>query len=475
MVLEIKLNMKVAHRMVMTPMLQQAIKLLPLARLELVQKVRQELIENPMLEEVVSEENLDEEQEEGFVATKNEEVQPTKENNDENPDIDWENFIQTNIDRGLSSDGLTERPSIESTLKSEISLGDHLLWQLIMASVDENEKAIGTEIIGNINGIGYLECSINVIAESLKVCVENVEKVLKLIQSFEPLGIGARGLQECLLIQAKALSPDNKLVERLLQNHINQLEERFFHKISKELDVPVSEILKAIKLIKELNPKPASLYSSERVQYIIPDVTVVKKDNEYRVSLNDDGVPLMRVNPFYRKILKNEKPDNSAKEFMEDKYRAALWLIRSIEQRRQTILKVATSIVKFQKDFFDRGLPYLKPLVLRNVAEDIEMHESTVSRVTTMKYMHTPRGIIDFKFFFHSGIESDEGVATSSVLIKNMIQELIKKEDSSRPINDQQLVQSLKNNHIEIARRTVSKYRKELKISAASKRKRRYD
>ena len=475
MVLEIKLNMKVAHRMVMTPMLQQAIKLLPLARLELVQKVRQELIENPMLEEVVSEENLDEEQEEGFVATKDEEVQPTKENNDENPDIDWENFIQTNIDRGSSSDGLTERPSIESTLKSETSLGDHLLWQLIMASVDENEKAIGTEIIGNINGIGYLECSINVIAESLKVCVENVEKVLKLIQSFEPLGIGARGLQECLLIQAKALSPDNKLVERLLQNHINQLEERFFHKISKELDIPVSEILKAVKFIKELNPKPASLYSNERVQYIIPDVTVVKKDNEYRVFLNDDGVPLLRVNPFYRKILKNEKPNNSAKEFMEDKYRAALWLIRSIEQRRKTILKVATSIVKFQKDFFDRGLPYLKPLVLRNVAEDIEMHESTVSRVTTMKYMHTPRGIVDFKFFFHSVIESDEGVATSSVLIKNMIQELIKKEDSSRPSTDQQLVQSLKNNHVEIARRTVSKYRKELKISAASKRKRRYD
>ncbi|MEE9165093.1 MAG: RNA polymerase sigma-54 factor, partial [Nitrospinota bacterium] len=177
MALEIKLNMKLTHRMVMTPMLQQAIKLLPLARLELVQKVRQELVENPMLEEVVSEENPDEEQEEeGFVATKDEEVPPTKENNDENPDIDWENFIQSNIDRGLSSDGLTERPSIESTLKSETSLGDHLLWQLIMASVDENEKAIGREIIGNINASGYLECSTDEIAESLKVSVENIEK-----------------------------------------------------------------------------------------------------------------------------------------------------------------------------------------------------------------------------------------------------------------------------------------------------------
>lgn len=475
MAMELKLNMKMAHRMVMTPMLQQAIKLLPLARLELVQKVRQELVENPMLEEVVSEENLDEESEEGFVASKEEEVQPAKENNDENPDIDWENFIQSNIDRGHSSDGLTERPSIESTLKSEISLGDHLTWQLIMASVDENEKAVGAEVIGNINASGYLECSTDEIAESLKVSVEDVEKVLKLIQSFEPLGIGARNLQECLLIQAKALLPDNKLVELLLQNHINQLEERFFHKLSKELDVSIPKLLEAVKLIKELNPKPASLYSSERVQYIIPDVTVVKKEGEYQVFLNDDGVPLLRVNPLYRKILKNDKPNNSAKEYMEDKYRSALWLIRSIEQRRQTILKVATSIVKFQKDYFDEGLSHLKPLVLRNVADDIEMHESTVSRVTTMKYMHTPRGIIDFKFFFHSGIESDGGVATSSVLIKNMIKELIAKEDSSKPITDQQLVQFLKNNGVTIARRTVSKYRKELKISSANKRKRIYD
>lgn len=475
MAMELKLNMKMAQRMVMTPMLLQAIKLLPLARLEMVQKVRQELIENPMLEEVVSEENLDEEPEEGFVASKDEEVQPAKENNDENPEIDWENFIQSNIDRGFSSDGLTERPSIESTLKSEISLGDHLLWQLIMASVDENEKAVGTEIIGNINGSGYLECSTDEIAESLKVSVEDVEKVLKLIQSFEPLGIGARNLQECLLIQAKALLPDNKLVELLLQKHINQLEERFFHKLSKELDVPITKLLEAVKSIKELNPKPASLYSSERVQYIIPDVTVIKKEGEYQVFLNDDGVPLLRVNPLYRKILKNDKPNNSAKEYMEDKYRSALWLIRSIEQRRQTILKVATSIVKFQKDYFDEGLSHLKPLVLRNVAEDIEMHESTVSRVTTMKYMHTPRGIIDFKFFFHSGIESDGGAATSSVLIKNMIKELIAKEDSSKPITDQQLVQYLKSNSVTIARRTVSKYRKELKISSANKRKRIYD
>ena len=474
MALEMKFNMKMAHRMVMTPMLQQAIKLLPLARLELVQKVRQELIENPMLEEAVSEDNLEEDSEEGVVASKDEEVQDPKENDQEDPEIDWESFIQSNVDRGLSSDGLTERPSIESTLKSEVSLGEHLLWQLIMSSVDEKEIAIAEEIIGNINSSGYLECSTDEIAEQIKVSVEDTEKVLRIIQTLDPLGVGARNLQECLLLQAKTLFPDNQLVENLLKNHVNQLEERFFRKISKELDAPVSEIIEAVKIIRELNPKPASLYSSEKAHYIIPDVTVVKKDGEYQVFLNDDGIPLLRVNPFYRRILKNDKPNNSAKEYMEEKYRSALWLIRSIEQRRQTILKVATSIVKFQKDYFDKGLSHLKPLVLRNVAEDIEMHESTVSRVTTMKYMHTPRGIVNFKFFFHSGIESN-GIATSSVLIKDMIQGLIDKEDSSKPITDQKLVQFLERNNIKIARRTVSKYRKELKIPSANRRRRLFD
>ena len=474
MALDFKLNLKMTQRMVMTPMLQQAIKLLPLARLELAQKVRQELVENPMLEEVISEENLDREPEEEYAVSKDEELQTGKENNDENPEVDWENFIQTNIDRGLSSDGLTKRPSIESTLKSEISLGEHLLWQLIMSSANEKEKAIGTEIIGNINNCGYLECSSDEIAQHFKVSVEDVEGILKLIQTFEPFGIGARNLQECLLIQAKVLLPDNKLVEKLLQNHINKLEERFFHKLSKVLNVNISEILKAVKFIKELNPKPASLYSNEKALYVVPDVTVLKKDDGYQLFLNDDGVPLLRINPFYRRILKQDNPNSSAKEYMEEKYRSALWLIRSIEQRRQTILKVAKSIVKFQKGFFENGLSHLKPLVLRNVAEDINMHESTVSRVTTLKYMLTPRGIIDFKYFFHSGIESD-GVATSSVRIKDMIQRFIRKEDSSRPITDQQLVGALNKNNIKIARRTISKYRKELKIPSANKRRRLYD
>lgn len=475
MALELQLKMKLAHKLVMTPMLQQAIKLLPLARLEIVQKVRQELIENPMLEEVASEENSEDGTEDVVVETKDEETIEPKAEVDENPEIDWDNFIQNSIDKGLSSDGLTARPSIEATLKSETSLGDHLLWQLAMSPVNEKEKSIGTIIIGNINSCGYLECLTDDIAEDFNVEIEEVEKVLKIIHLFEPLGIGARNLKECLLIQAKVLAPDSKLVEKLLKNHINQLEERFFSKLSKELDVPVSDILDAMKFIRELNPKPASLYSSEQAHYIVPDVTVVKEeDGGYSVILNDDGIPLMRINPFYQKILKTGNGNEKIKEYLEERYRSALWLIKSIEQRRQTILKVAKSIIKFQKGFFDNGLSHLKPLVLRNIAEDIDMHESTVSRITTVKYMHTPRGVLDFKFFFHSGIESSTGVATSSLLIKDLIRELIEKEDSGKPITDQEIVQCLIEKNIKIARRTVTKYRKGLQILAANKRKRLY-
>ncbi len=473
MPLELKLNMKLEQRLVMTPMLQQAIKLLPLARLELIQKVRQELIENPMLEEVDAEDGLESEDE--VVSSKEEEPLETQEKVDEQPEVDWENFIQDNIDRGLSSDGMTSRPALETTLKSDISLADRLLWQLMVSSANNNEKIIGTAIIGNINDCGYLESGVEEIAESLKVNAEDVEMALKLIQTFDPLGVGARNLQECLLIQVKALAPDYELAEILLKNHLTRLEERFYPKIEAELKIPIADIKNAVEFIRTLDPKPAIKYSKEQSQYIIPDVTVVKEDDGYQVILNDDGSPRLRVSSFYRQVLKSHNPNNNAKEYLEERYRSALWLIKSIEQRRQTILKVSKSIVKFQKDFLDGGLTYLKPLVLRDVAEDISMHESTVSRVTTMKYMHTPRGIFDFKFFFHSGIETYNGNAMSSLVVKNMITKLIENEDAKKPMTDQKIVNALVNENIKIARRTVTKYRKELKIRPANKRRSLYD
>lgn len=471
--MELKINLKLTQKLVMTPMLQQAIKLLPLARLELIQKIRQELVENPMLEETVSEEDLEEESEEGVVSSK-EEIKDPNEKVEENLEIDWDNFIQDNIDKGLSSDGLTERPSIEATLKSETSLRDHLFWQLMSATVNNKEKTIGTAIIGNINSFGYVECSTKEIAQDLEVDISEVEDMIKLVQTFDPLGIGARNLQECLLIQAKALAPEYKLVEILLKDHMTQLEDKYFKILSKELKIDVSDILEAIKFIKELNPKPAQKFSDESTQYIIPDVTVIKEEGEYRIILNDDGTPLLRINPRYRRILKNNSQSTSVKEYLEEKYRSAVWLIKSIEQRRQTILKVAKSIVGFQKKFFDHGLLHLKPLILKDVAVDIDMHESTVSRVTTLKYMHTPRGIFDFKYFFHSGVGSSDGTSMSSVRVKNMIRDLIEKEDLRKPITDQQLVNSLQENNVRIARRTVTKYRKEIKILSANKRRRLY-
>ena len=472
MEMRMNLNLKMSQKLVMTPMLQQAIKLLPLARMELAQLIRQEIIENPVLEELLEEENENEQENSQKEKEPNEDFNSDNEQspNSQDQEIDWDSYFQGNIDQGMSVESYTERPSIESTYKKEATLADHLMWQLDLSVDSDSDKFIGSCIIGNIQNDGYLCADLQEIAEICNTEEKNVLRVLKIVQSFEPAGVAARTLKECLMIQARTLSEKKPYVEVLIENYLERLEDRFLPKVASELKVDVEEVLDALKIIRDLCPKPGLLFSSERVDYVVPDLVVVKTEKGYDVVLNDDGVPNLRISPYYHNLLKTTK-EGQTKEYLEDKYRSALWLIKSIDQRRQTIYKVGKSIVKLQKSFLDDGLSYLEPMVLKDVAKDIEMHESTVSRITTNKYIDTPQGVFELKFFFHSGIKSYMGNTMSSILVKNMIKEIINEEDGSYPLTDDQMVEALMRKNAKIARRTITKYRKELNIPPASKRK----
>ena len=472
MEMKINLSLKMTQKLVMTPMLQQAIKLLPMARLELAQLIRQEIIENPVLEELLEEENENEQENSQKEKEPNEDFNSDNEQspNSQDQEIDWDSYFQGNIDQGMSVESYTERPSIESTYKKEATLADHLMWQLDLSVDSDSDKFIGSCIIGNIQNDGYLCADLQEIAEICNTEEKNVLRVLKIVQSFEPAGVAARTLKECLMIQARILSEKKPYVEVLIENYLERLEDRFLPKVASELKVDVEEVLDALKIIRDLCPKPGLLFSSERVDYVVPDLVVVKTETGYDVVLNDDGVPNLRISPYYHNLLKTTK-EGQTKEYLEDKYRSALWLIKSIDQRRQTIYKVGKSIVKLQKSFLDDGLSYLEPMVLKDVAKDIEMHESTVSRITTNKYIDTPQGVFELKFFFHSGIKSYMGNTMSSIRVKNMIKEIINEEDGSYPLTDDQMVEALMRKNAKIARRTITKYRKELNIPPASKRK----
>jgi RNA polymerase sigma-54 factor len=426
------------------------------------------MLENPFLEDAATQEENDAEAVEADFS------QDTVEEEPKELDIEWEAYLQdSGGDVSFASDNGKEMPSLETTLKSETSLSEYLFWQLSLSAHSELEKYIGAYLIGNIDDDGYLQCQIEEAAAAFEIDNAQVEDVLKIIQSFDPPGVGARDLQECLLLQLQHLAIEDSLAGKIVQKYLSQIDERHFQRIAKHFDASIEEVIAAVKIIRELDPKPGSKFNTNRVEYIVPDVVVVKMGDDYQVVLNDDGMPKLYINAFYQDILRRgDGMQSDAKEYMEEKFRSAVWLMKSVEQRRQTLLKVTKSLCRFQRDFLDKGLLHLKPLVLKDVADDIGMHESTVSRVTTNKYVHTPQGVFELKFFFHSGLESLEGDSMSSVSVKDIIRKAVSAEDTRRPLTDQQLVMLLESKGIKIARRTIAKYRQELRIPPASRRKR---
>jgi len=481
MALEIRQQLKLSQQLVMTPQLQQAIKLLQLSRAELVEMVREELEKNPVLEEGSEgpeEKDLSKETEEVAEETPaKEEFLDPADGRDRLKDIDWqtyfEDYSQESYAAGESSEDDEERPFYENVLTKKTSLADHLKWQVNLSQIDEDGKRVAGEIIGNLDENGYLKSTVEEVAEATGASLEDVEKILTFVQDLDPTGVASRDLRECLLKQVEQLGMEGSLAERILSEHMDGLENRKYGQIAKALEVGLDEVLESAKIISNLEPRPGRPFVQDDIHYITPDIFVYKVGDDYVVVLNDDGLPNLRISSFYRNALAGgEKVDEKTGEYVQDKMRSALWLIKSIHQRQRTIYKVTKSIVKFQRAFFDQGIEHLKPLVLRDVAEDIQMHESTISRVTTNKYVHTPQGLFELKYFFNSGINTTGGESIASESVKNKIEEIIGAEDSGKPYSDQKIVEILKNNGIEIARRTVTKYREMLGIGSSTERKR---
>ena len=501
MAMELKQSMKITQQLVMTPQLQQAIKLLQLSRMELLEQVREEMDQNPLLEqpeEAPFGDVTGKEPGEASMEAANTEIprdleartpdtaQEFKADKDGPPEIDWEAYLnsyQFNEPTTASNRGnvaTDDMPSFEANLVEKEDLVDHLQEQLGTLRLNEAERRVAMLILGNLNHDGYLVLDevegdpLIRLANEADVPMGLAERTLRRIQNLEPKGCAARDLHECLLIQVAALKEKSApLLGLIIKRHMKYLESKNLPAIAKDLKVTLEEVVEASKLLTRLDPKPGRNFSGDDAQFITPDVFIYKMEDDYAVVLNDDGLSKLRISGMYRNALKGGgvKPGQT-KEFINEKLRSAQWLIRSIHQRQRTIHKVTESIVKFQRDFLDKGIAHLKPLILRDVADDIGMHESTVSRVTTNKYVHTPQGIFELKYFFNSSIARVSGEDTASEAVKHHIKQLVSQEDARNPLSDQKIVELLKAQGTEIARRTVAKYREVLGILPSSKRKR---
>jgi RNA polymerase sigma-54 factor len=490
--LELKQNLRLSQQLVMTPQLQQAIKLLQMNRMELAEMINHELVENPILEEMGDpdgpggdDENLPQDpegeqkrDEEAYEKIQNEEDKLVAGKDDFN----WESYVEDFNSSSSSAPSMREvnedLPSFESVLTKTTTLEDHLLWQLSMSALADGERQLGELILGNMNQDGYLEADFDELVKETEMDPEDAGEVLKMIQHFDPIGSASRNLQECLMIQASFLDPKQPLVEQIIAEHMGDLEKKNYQVIAKAVQKTLPEVIEATKIILEFEPKPGRAFQASDAQYITPDIYVYKVGEEYAIVLNEDGMPKLRISSYYRDILSGNKTttptieSKNTKEYVQDKLRSAMWLIRSIHNRQKTIYKVTEAIVQRQRDFFEKGVDTLKPMVLKDVANDIGMHESTISRVTTNKYVHTPVGIFELKYFFNSSVNTADGSeSVASESVKQKIKQLVGNEDPKKPLSDQKIVELLKSSNINIARRTVAKYRDMLNILSSSKRK----
>lgn len=494
MALEAKLyqGQRMSQQLVMTPQLRQAIKILQVGRAELEQLVDEELKENPILEEGIEQKD---DEETPRTAEKLESSGPEEDGWDEPPatrettnevepenglkEIDWREYLSnySNDWNGASATPADyddeRRPSLENTLVRAQSLAEHLLWQLRMNALDPAEESATALILGNMDKDGYLQLPVEDIAFQSGQDFDLVESALQHIQDLDPPGVGARDLRECLLLQLKFHGEGDSMAAAIVRDHLALLEGKRYDKVAKELGAPIADVVSASAVIAALEPKPGRNFGEGDVRYITPDVFVHKVGDEYVVTLNDEGLPRLRVSSYYRQVL-GGTGGGEAKKYIQEKMRSAAWLIKSIQQRQRTLFMVTSSIVKFQREFLDHGISHLKPLVLKDVATDIGMHESTVSRATANKYAHTAQGIFELKFFFTSSLKSGDGDEVSAESVKDRIKAIIGSEDPRRPFSDQHIAKVLANEKVDIARRTVAKYREAMAILPSSKRRQVY-
>ncbi len=473
------LSLKVAQKQILTPGLVQMVTVLALNRLELRDMINQEMVENPLLEEVTEAvPSLEETQE----KTDPEPAAPANEtdsslnadSHDSFDEVDYGSFFNEYLDPGYKSPAAEEieRPSFENFLSRPVSLADHLTWQVNLSPCPDEVREAAYSIIGNLNEDGYLTATVEEIAASGHQ-QEDVEEALLLIQELDPAGVGARNLQECLLIQLRMTSPQDSLAIRIVSDHLSELESRQHKKLASELGCSVEEVERCLETLRHLDPAPGQRYNGAQPRLIEPDVAFVKVDDGFRVILNDDGVPQLRLSRHYRRLMGDGNATGDVRKFVREKFNSAVQLLKNIEQRRQTITKVCESIIRRQGEFLEKGLDYLRPMMIKEVAEEVGVHPSTVSRAVANKYAHTPHGVYELRYFFSEAVQGPSGATTSLVNLKRIVAKMIELEDAAHPLTDEQIMLKLRDAGIQVTRRTVAKYREDMKIPSTHQRRKR--
>jgi len=475
MALELKQQIKLAQQLVMTPQLRQAIKLLQLSRLELVETLSREVEQNPLLDvvETSGDNDLDASPESQPITDEaaSQKLEKTAEINMESSssmaEINWDDYTNY-YDSGFSFSRETpdtDRPTRLDFLSQKPNLQTYMQWQISHINLTDEEKMVVPFILGNLNRHGFLDVTVEDISREIGCEINFADRIVSIVQGLDPPGVAARNVKESLLLQLTRLDLDDSLAAIIVRDHLHTLEIKNYGAIAKATKRPIKEVQAAIAIITGLNPYPGRLYSDEETQYITPDVYVYKIGDQYLIVLNDEGMPRLRVSPVYQEILQNEsKVPTDTKNYLKNKLKDAVWLIKSIQQRQRTIYKVVESLLKFQKAFFEKGVSHLKPLILKDVAEDISMHESTVSRVTSNKYVHTPQGIFELKYFFSTAIQQKGGEDLAAESIRQRIRSMIQTEDPQKPLTDIIISNIFASENIKVARRTVAKYREQLGI-----------
>ncbi|MGD1211577.1 MAG: RNA polymerase factor sigma-54 [Candidatus Acidiferrales bacterium] len=469
-----KLNLRVAQKQILTPGLVQMVSVLALNRLELREMINQEIMANPVLEEqeegAVAESYTDE----AFLKKETEKVPETEAANPFD-EFDFGSFFTQYLDTGAERAAGSERediekPSFDRFLSSPASLADHLTWQLSVSICTETVRKIAELIIGNLDENGYLTATLEEIAESGNYSAEDIEEALTMVQEFDPPGVAARDLQECLLLQIKVLDPQSTLAQQIITEHLKLLQNNQLKEVARALNRPVELVKRAVDVIKRLDPKPGLRYNKTEPRLVEPDVQFRKVDGEWQVFMNDDDLPQLRLNPTYRRLLARDAADRDVRNYVKERFTAAIQLMKNIEQRKHTILRVCHSILRRQSDYLDYGPDHLKPMMIKEVAEEVGVHPSTVSRAVASKYVHTPQGVLELRSFFSESVNGPQGSEMSLLSLKRRVKQMIEEEDTSHPLTDEQITKKLGEEGIHVTRRTVAKYREDLRIPSTHRR-----
>jgi RNA polymerase sigma-54 factor len=473
----IGLNLKVAQKQVLTPGLVQMVSVLALNKLELREMINEEMVANPVLEELseivpsIEEEAKKKEAETPAEAPADQEMR-NGDSHDSFDEIDYGSFFDDYLDPGYRSPAaeVIEKPSFENFLSRPASLTDHLEWQLRLSICTEEVREAGNSIIGNLNEDGYLTATLEEIAQTGDHKPEDVEAALALVQQLDPLGVAARDVRECLLIQLRTLAPENTLAAQIVSDHLKLIQNKQYREIARALDRPVKAVERCVEIIRKLDPRPGQRYNNVQPHLIEPDVALVKIGDGYKVIVNEDGLPQLRLSPRYRRLLDGNNATRDVRNYVKERFTSAMQLIKNIEQRKQTIIKVGEAIIRRQTEFLDKGIDFLKPMMIKDVAEEVGVHPSTVSRAVSHKYAHTPQGVFELRYFFSEAVQGPSGSSTSLINLKRLVKKMIEEEDSAHPLTDEQITQQLQEKGISVTRRTVAKYREDMRIPSTHQR-----